>query len=92
MARATISRCAIPPDSAYTDALAQLGQLELLEQLVGDLPGRLGPHAEQPPVEVQVLPHGQLAVQRVLLRHDAAELLGQRRVGGHVDAGQEGPP
>ena len=65
--------------------LGPLGQLELLEQVAGDLPGRLGPHAEQPAVEVQVLPHGELAVQRVLLRHDAAQLLGQRRVGGDVD-------
>ena len=45
-----------------------------------------------PAVEVEVLPHGELPVQRVLLRHDAAELLGQRRVRGHVDPGQEGPP
>ena len=66
-------------------------ELELLEQLVGGLPGGLGAHAEQPAVEVQVLPDGELAVQGVLLGDDPAELLGQRGVGRDVDAGDERP-
>ena len=71
--------------------LGPLRQLELLEQVAGDLLGRLGAHAEQPAVEVQVLPHGELAVQGVLLRDDPAQLLGQRRVGRHVHPGEERP-
>jgi len=71
--------------------LGPLGQLELLEQLVRDLAGPLGPHAEEPAVKVQVLPHGELAVQGVLLRNDAAQLLGQRRMRGDVDPGEVGP-
>jgi hypothetical protein len=65
--------------------LGPLGQLELLKQLVRDPPGLLGPHAEQPPVKVQVLPHRQLAVEGVLLRNDAAQLFCQRRMRCHVD-------
>ena len=50
-----------------------------------------GADAEQAAVEVKVFPHRELAVQGVLLRHDAAQLLGQSRMGGHVDAAHEGP-
>ena len=66
-------------------------ELELLEQLVRGLPGGFGAHAEQPPVEVQVLPDGELAVQGVLLGDDPAELLGQRGVSRDVDVGDERP-
>jgi hypothetical protein len=66
-------------------------ELELLQELVRGLPGGLGAHAEQPAVEVQVLPDGELAVQGVLLGDDPAELLGQRGVGRDVDAGDERP-
>ncbi len=66
-------------------------ELELLEQVGGGLPGGLGAHAEQTAVEVQVLPDGELAVQGVLLGDDPAQLLGQRGMGGDVDAGDEGP-
>ena len=92
IARATMSRCAIPPDSAYTEALAHRESWNCSSSSVGDLPGGLGPDAEQPAVEVEVLPDGQLAVQGVLLGDDPAELLGQRGVGGDVDAAQEGAP
>ncbi len=71
--------------------LGPLGQLELFEQLVGDLPRLLRAHAEQPAVEVQVLPDGELPVQCVLLRNDAAQLLCQRRMGGHIDPAEERP-
>ncbi len=85
IARATISRCAIPPDSAYTDALAHLASWNCSSGLVRDLPGLLGPHPEQPPVKGHVLPHRELAVEGVLLRNDAAQLFGQRRMRCHVD-------
>ena len=62
--------------------LGPAAQVKLLEQLVGRAArdsGRADP--EQPPVEVQVLPHGQLAVERVLLGDDPDQLLGQGGVG-----------
>jgi hypothetical protein len=71
--------------------LGPLGQLELAEQLVGDPARLLGPHAEQPAVEVEVLPDSELAVQGVLLGHDPAELLGQRRVRGDVHPAEVRP-
>ena len=81
-----------PAGQRVDRGLGPLGQLELLQQLVGGLPGGPRADAEQPPVEVQVLPDGELPVERVLLRDDPAELLGQGRVGGDVDAAQERPP
>ena len=42
-------------------------------------------------MEVQVLPDGELPVERVRLRDDADQLLGGRGVPDHVDAGDEGP-
>ena len=41
-------------------------------------------------MEVEVLAHGQLAVERVLLRDDADQLLGQRRMGDNVDRADVG--
>ena len=35
IARATMSRCAMPPDSAATGSFGPLGEAELLEQPVG---------------------------------------------------------
>ncbi len=85
IARATISRWAMPPDSAYTDAFAHFERLQLLEQLVGD-PTRLRRgDPEQAPVEVEVLPYRQLAVERVLLGDDPDQLLGERGLGDDVD-------
>ena len=72
--------------------LGPAAEVELLEQLVGDLPALPGRHAEQPAVEVEVLPHGQGAVEGVLLGHDAFELLGDRRVLHHVDAADQRRP
>ncbi len=86
MARATMSRCAIPPDSAYTDALAHLDSWNCSSSSSAIRRDCLRPHAEQPAVEVQVLPHGELAVERVLLGDDPAELLGQRRMRRDVHA------
>ncbi len=61
--------------------LGEAGQLEALEQFVSGLLRFFGTHAEQPAVPVQVLQGIELTVQRVLLRHHADQLLGQRRVG-----------
>ena len=47
--------------------LGEARQLEPLQQLVRHLPGLPGAHAEQAPVEVEVLPGGELTVERVLL-------------------------
>ena len=41
-------------------------------------------------MEVEVLPYGQLAVERVGLGDDAEELLGERGVVDHVDACDDG--
>ena len=79
-ARATISRCAMPPDSAITGALGPLGEAELLEQPVGLGLRLLGVHAEEAAVEVEVLPHGERPVERVGLGHDADQPLGLGRV------------
>ncbi len=65
--------------------LGPLGQLELLEQLVGGARDSRRGDAEQAAVEVEVLPHRQLAVQGVRLRDCPEQLLGQRRVGDNVD-------
>src|ERR1700733_4662068 len=46
-------------------------QLDELQQLLGPLPDQLAGQAEVPAVDQQVLPYGQLDVQRVLLRDNA---------------------
>ena len=43
-------------------------------------------------MEVEVLPHGELAIERVLLGHDPAQLLGKRRMRSYVHAPDECPP
>ena len=65
--------------------LRPFGEVQLLEQLVGDAPRLRTGDAEQATVEVEVLPHRQLAVERVLLGDDPDQLLGQRGVGDDVD-------
>ena len=72
--------------------LGEAGQLEPLEQVVGRLLGLLGAHAEEAAVAVQVLPRRELAVQRVLLRHHADQLLDEGRVLDDVDAADQGLP
>ena len=86
IARATISRWAIPPERANTEAFAQFGELEALEQLVGARSRLRGADPEEAAVEVQVLPDRQLAVEGVGLRHGPDQLLGERRVRDDVDA------
>jgi hypothetical protein len=49
-------------------------------------------HAEEAPVEVEVLPDGQRPVERVGLGHDADQLLGHRRLLDHVDAAHQRAP
>ena len=90
-ARATISRWAMPPDSAATRASRPLGEAELLEQAVGLGLGGLGVHAEEAAVEVEVLPHVERAVEGVGLGHDADQPLGLGRVAHDVDAADEAP-
>ena len=92
IARATMSRCAIPPDRAYTDALAHLDSWNCSSSSSAIRRDASRADAEQPPVEVEVFPDGELAVEGVLLGHDPAELLGQRRVGHDVDPRPEAPP
>ncbi len=65
--------------------LAPFRQLELLQQLVGGGAGLLGGEAEQAAMEVEVLPHRQLAVERVLLGDDPDQLLGERGMHDDVD-------
>lgn len=66
-------------------------ELEAGEQFVGRPPGVGRRDAEETAVEVEVLPHRELPVERVLLAHDADELLDQGRMGDDVDAGDDGP-
>ena len=69
--------------------LCPFGQVEPHEQVVGGGARGGGPHSEEAAVEVQVLPHGQRAVEGVRLGHDADQLLGDRRVAHDVDAADE---
>ena len=70
--------------------LGPFRQLERREQLVAGSARLLRADAEQPAVVVEVLPDSELAVQRVLLGHHAAELLRQGRVRHHVDPADKG--
>ena len=70
--------------------LGPVGELESLEQFVGSLARGLRAHAEVAAVEVEVLEHGEAAVERVDLRDHADELLGERRLGDDVDVADEG--
>ena len=70
--------------------LGPFRELELLEQLIGDAPRLRRADAEQAAVEVQVLPHGQLPVERVLLGDDPDQLLGERGMGDDVDRADVG--
>ena len=89
IARATMSRWAMPPDSAATGSAAAVGEAELLEPAGGlGLRGARA-HPEEPAVEVEVLPHAERAVERVGLRDHADHLLGRDRVGDDVDAADE---
>ena len=69
--------------------LGALGEVELDEQVVGGGARGGGAHAEEAAVEVEVLPHGERAVERVRLRHDADQLLGDRGVRDDVDVVHE---
>ena len=63
----------------------ELGELELLEQLVGGRSGLRRADPEQPTVEVEVLPDVQLPVESIGLRDRPDELLHEHRVGHDVD-------
>ena len=72
--------------------LRPIGQAELLEQSAGLGLRRLGVHAEEAAVEVEVLPDRERAVERVRLRDDADHLLRRGRVRDDVDATDERMP
>ena len=69
--------------------LGAVAELEPLEQLVGRGSGRLRAHAEVAAVEVEVLEHGEAAVERVHLGDHADELLRERGLGHDVDVADE---
>ena len=89
IARATISRCAMPPDSAATGAFARSASRNCSSSVVASRFAVSRGHPEEAPVEVEVLPHGQRPVERVGLRHDADHLLRGDRVRDDVDAADE---
>ena len=78
-----------PARERHHGRLGALGEAELHQQLVGGGPRCGGAHAEEAAVKVQVLPYGQGAVERVGLRHDADQLLGDRRVLDDIDIADE---
>ncbi len=63
-----------------------VGELDELQQLVGPGPARLPGQPEVAPVDDEVVPDGQFAVQAVLLRHDAQAGADRRTVGGRVES------
>src|ERR1700741_3737870 len=65
MARAPLSGRRVPPAAAQAPARAE--KMKLLQQAVGLAPRLARRHPEQAPVEVEVLPDGELAIERVLL-------------------------
>jgi hypothetical protein len=65
-----VSRRFKPPDSGSTLSLA-VRELHELEQFGGPLADDAPGQPEVPAVDEQVLPDGQLHVERVLLRHHA---------------------
>ena len=90
-ARATISRCAMPPDSASTGIVARSVSWNRSSMSSASRLRLRAGHAEEPTVEVEVLADGQRTIERVGLRHDADQLLGRGRVRPHVDAADERP-
>jgi len=75
------------------DASARgVGEREPVEQGVGLTAGVGCAHAEEAAVEHQVVAHAQAAVERVVLGHDADELVHGRRLGDDVDAADPRPP
>ena len=90
IARATISRWAMPPDRAITGASARSARRTLASSSSVAALACLRAHAEVAAVEVEVLGDRHRPVERVGLRHDADHLLGQRRVADDVDAADLG--
>ena len=85
-----MSRFAMPPDMAITDALARSARRNWTSDSSAAARALSGAHPEKAAVVVQVLPDGQGSIQVVGLCHDADHLLGQRRMSDHVDAGHDG--
>ena len=66
-----------------------LGERELLEELVGAAPGLAPRDSEEAPVVVEVLTHGELAVERVRLGDDADAALHRGGMRGDVESRDE---
>jgi hypothetical protein len=78
------------PGEGVDGGLGPPAELKLVKQLGGRVGAGPGAQAEQTAVVVEVFPAGELPVERVLLGHNAEQLLGQGRMGDHVDAAHEG--
>ena len=76
----------MPPESGSTRSLGAVGELDELEQLVARLPRLAVREVEVAAVDEEVLPHGQLRVERVLLGHDAEAGADPRAVAVRVHA------
>ena len=90
IARATMSRWAMPPERWSTSARARSASRNRSEHLLGHGARSAVTHAEVTTVEVQVLVHVERAVERVRLRDDADDLLGEGRVRDDVDPADRG--
>ena len=77
--RAIVRRRFMPPDRGSTLSSARSLELDELEQLVGALAELGARQAEVTAVDDDVLAHGQLHVERVLLRDDAQACADARR-------------
>ena len=66
-----VSRRFIPPDRVSTLVSALSTSCAKSSSSVGPAPALRFPDPEVPPVDNQVLPHGEFLVEIVLLRHDA---------------------
>ena len=76
----------LPAGQVGGHRLAPVREAEYLEQLLGPALGLAQAQAEEPATELQVLGHGQLHVERVVLGHHADPALHADRVGDHVHA------
>ena len=82
--RAIVSRRFMPPERSSTLAPGLVGQADELEQLVGPPPPVVAGQPEVAPVDREVLPHGQLRIQGVVLGADAEPGADLRPVGCRV--------
>ena len=74
----------LPAGQVGGHRLAPVREAEYLEQLPGPALRLAQAQTEEPAAELQVLGHGQLHVERVVLGHHADPALDPDRVGHHV--------